>query len=328
MKKLIWLFSLMILAFACQEDQLAKKSARVLIDSQTSAASVTCTEGASTDVTLNETLAGTVTISDASSNLDVDYDFTGNEYFLLSDSAWAGDCRAPALVHGELFEVDEEVRSHTVAIDLANLPECGCVTLKAEIGRYNPINSTLETYIWEQNVEYCKCPEDKLRTQTQGGWGAVPKGENPGTYLHANFEGAFPDGLEVGCDFTITLTSAQAVTDFLPNTGTPAALTQDYTDSGALPGNTLAGQVVALTLNVTFDQYDADFGEADSDLADAVITSGDFAGWTVAAVLAEGEKVLGGCESDYSAGDLAEVLGLVNEAFADGIEDTGFLDPQ
>jgi hypothetical protein len=315
MKKLIWLLSLGILAVACQEDQLVKKSSRVLVDSKTSSASVNCTEGAITDVTFNETVAGTVTVSDASSDLDFDFDLTGGEYFLLSDSAWAGDCEAPALVHGEVFGVDEEVREHSFSVALANLPECGCVNVRAEIGRINAINSTIETYIWEHKVEYCKCPDDKLRTQTQGGWGAEPNGGNPGAYLHANFDAAFPDGLQVGCDYTIDLTSAQAVTDFLPNTGTPAALTQDYTDSGALPGNTLAGQVVAATLSVGFDAYDADFGEADSSLADAVVTSGTFMGWTVAEVLAEAEKVLGGCESEY-------------DAFVDGTEDSGFLDVQ
>jgi hypothetical protein len=328
MKKLSWLLSLMILAFACQEDQLAKKTDKVFKDVPTSSASVTCTEGASTEVIINEVVAAVVTVSDASSDLDFDFDLTGNEYFLVSDSVWAGDCEAPALVHSELFDSNDEVREHNVSVSLANLPECGCVNVKVEIGRINPRNSSEEVYVWEHKVEYCKCPDDKLRTQTQGGWGADPSGENPGAYLHANFDAAFPDGLEVGCDFTISLTSAQAVTDFLPNTGTPGALTQNYVNSGSLPGNTLAGQVVALKLSVTFDQHDADFGEADSNLADAVVNSGDFAGWTVAQVLAEAEKILGGCESEYDADEINEVVSAINESFIDGTEDSGFLDVQ
>src|SRR4029079_4504484 len=31
-----------------------------------------------------------------------------------------------------------------------------------------------------------------FRTQTQGGWGTDPTGNNPGVYLHANFAAAFP----------------------------------------------------------------------------------------------------------------------------------------
>lgn len=319
--------SLSLLAFACQEDNLVKKDSRVFIDSKTSSASVTCTEGATTDVTFDGTVAGSITVSDASTDLDIDFDLTGDEYFLLSDSAWAGACEAPALVHGDLFGPDEEVREHSFSVALANLPECGCVNVRAEVGRINPITSSLETYIWEHKIEYCKCPDDKLRTQTPGGWGAKPEGGNPGAYLHDNFEEAFPDGLQVGCDFTIDLTSAQAVTDYLPAGGTPAALTQDYTDTG-IPGNSLAHHVVALKLSVTFDAVDPDFGEANSALADAVVTSGDFAGWTVAQVLAEAEKVLGGCDSEYDASDLSDVVGLINESFVDGTTDTGFLDVQ
>jgi hypothetical protein len=327
MKKLIWLFSLTFLAVACQEDQLAKKNSGVP-DISTSSASVNCTEGAISDINVNGTVAGTATVSDASSDLEFVFDLTGNEYFLLSDSAWAGDCQAPALVHDDTFGPDEEIRSHSFSVPLANLPECGCVNVKLEVAKFNPRTSSIDTYIWEHKVEYCKCPDDNLRTQTPGGWGAEPKGNNPGAYLHANFDEAFPDGLEVGCDFTISLTSAQAVTDFLPNSGTPAALTQNYTDSGALPGNTLAGHVVALTLSVTFDQNDADFGEASSHLSDAVVTTGTFAGWTVAQVLAEGEKVLGGCESEYTPSQLTDVLSKINESFVDGTTNTGFLDVQ
>jgi hypothetical protein len=331
MKKLVWLCSLMILAIACQEDQLAKKdSSKVFVDATTSSASVDCTEGASTEIVFNETVIGSVSVSDASSDVAVNIDITGSEYFLLSDTAWAGSCEAPALVHSEALPIDDEIREHSFSVSLANLPECGCARLVVEIGRYNPRTSSLETYIWEQKVEYCKCPdEDKpLRTQTPGGWGAVPRGENPGTYVHDNFDDAFPNGLQVGCDYTISLTSAQAVTDFLPNTGNAAALTQDYVDSGSLPGNILAGHVVALKLSVTFDAYDEDFGEASSDLADAVVTSGPFAGWTVAQVLAEGEKVLGGCDSEYDASELTDVLSSINESFVDGTTDTGFLDVQ
>jgi hypothetical protein len=297
------------------------------VDSKTSSASVDCTEGATTDIEFNGMVIGTITASDASSDLEVSFDLTAGEYFLLSDSVWAGDCQAPTFVHGDLFYADAEVRDHSFSIDLANLPECGCVKGKAEIGFYNARTSSVDIYVIEHSIEYCKCPDEDLKTVTQGGWGAKPAGENNGTYLHANFAGAFPSGVVVGCDNTITLTSAQAVTDFLPNTGTPAALTQDYLNSGAAPGNTLAGQVVALALNIGFDDYDADFGDASSSLSDAVITSGAFAGWTVGQVFEEAQKVLGGCDSEYDADEMNEVTTDINEAFDNG-GDTGFLDVQ
>src|SRR5205085_783181 len=61
----------------------------------------------------------------------------------------------------------------------------------------------------------------QLRTQTPGGWGAKPAGNNPGTYLYAHFAAAFPSGLTVGVtpNYNIKLTSPQAVTNFLPSGG-------------------------------------------------------------------------------------------------------------
>lgn len=49
---------------------------------------------------------------------------------------------------------------------------------------------------YQSAFQYCRqnCPGGggeecgQLRTQTQGGWGAEPHGQNPGTFLHANFE--------------------------------------------------------------------------------------------------------------------------------------------
>jgi hypothetical protein len=74
------------------------------------------------------------------------------------------------------------------------------------------------------------CPEEPgdcsgFRTQTQGGWGADPHGQNNGVYVHQNFDGAFPSGVSIGCTgATLSLTSAQAVTDFLPSGSSPATL--------------------------------------------------------------------------------------------------------
>jgi hypothetical protein len=111
--------------------------------------------------------------------------------------------------------------------------------------------------------EACVCqPGDctGFRTQTQGGWGAPPVAGNPGAYLHANFAGAFPSGLTIGCTNTLTLTNAQAVTNFLPSGGVPSMLPPgNMVDPGFSYFNVLAGQLVAAVLSVTFDLYDAHF---------------------------------------------------------------------
>lgn len=183
--------------------------------------------------------------------------------------------------------------------------------------------------VWKSFFRYCKqhCPGEppgephdscgKLRTQTPGGWGAEPHGNNPGTYLHANFAAAFPNGLTVGCfpaDFYISLTSADAITAYLPSGGEAAALTKNYTDPKEKElKNSLAHHLVALTLNVGFDKYDPNFGEAEIHLGDMIIAKGTFEGWTVNAFLAAANKALGGCDNTYKLKQLTEVAEHINE---------------
>lgn len=159
-----------------------------------------------------------------------------------------------------------------------------------------------------------------FRTQTQGGWGAFPHGHNPATYLYPNFDNAFPDSLVVGCDsgYTLTLTSAAAITQFLPSGSQPRALTQSYIDPARNYRNVLAGQLVALTLSVGFDNYDPNFGSSSTNLADATITSGPFAGWTVQMVLDTANMVFGGCSSNYRPSQMVDILSSINESFVDG----------
>ncbi|TVR41635.1 MAG: hypothetical protein EA392_01295, partial [Cryomorphaceae bacterium] len=168
------------------------------------------------------------------------------------------------------------------------------------------------------------CEEGPYRTQTPGGWGAPAAGDNPGAYRDANFSGAFPAGLTVGCPggFTLTLTSASAVQDFLPSGGTPAALTMNYTDPGNTLSNTFASHIVALTLSVGFDVYDPNFANPDFLLQDLLILSGDFAGMTVSDFLELANNVFGGCDNSFTANQIYETLAAINESYVDG-QDTG-----
>jgi len=90
-------------------------------------------------------------------------------------------------------------------------------------------------------------------------------------------------------------------------------------------GNTLAGQLVALSLSVGFDNYDPDFSPAAAPLSDLLIGNGDFAGWSVAMVLLEANRFIGKCESNFNASELNQVLSSINENFVDGTIDNGFL---
>ena len=166
----------------------------------------------------------------------------------------------------------------------------------------------------------------EFRTQTPGGWGAPPEGNNPGAYLAANFESCFGD-LTVGCDYTITLTSPEAIEQFLPTGGKPGALKKDHLDPDRrTAGGTLAGHVVALALSVGFDACDDDFSASETSLAGLVVAdeSSLCYGMTVQEVLSEAEDVLGGCGS-FTPAEIYECVSAINENFVDGQMDNGFL---
>jgi hypothetical protein len=108
--------------------------------------------------------------------------------------------------------------------------------------------------------------------QGPGGWGGQPSGNNPATYLYANFAAGFPNGLTIGhpagtpggCNRSITLTSEQAVTDFLPSAGQPRRLDPGHqvNITASQYGNIFASMTVALTLEVVFDTLDPNFSPA------------------------------------------------------------------
>jgi len=355
MKRLSWLF-LFILPLACQDDQKdvpLQESTTETIKIRRSADNarlttlngVNCNESMTFDITdASGLLRGSATAAVNETDIAVSVDLLSGEWFLLDAGVYAGDCNTVPdpgyFPYQQVYTADDDIRNTTFSIPMANLPDCGCIHISVTIARFSPATSSIESYTSNSSTEYCNCnepeePDDKnLRTQTPGGWGAPPNGDNPGAYLHANFSSAFPTGLVVGCTYTITLTSAQAVTDFLPQGGTPRSLTKNYWNpvnapkSVNNPKNVLASHVVALRLSITFDVWDPDFGESNTYLSDAVITSGDFAGWTVGQALAEAEKVLGGCPSSYTASQLTAVLTAINESFVDGTQNTGFLQNQ
>jgi hypothetical protein len=169
-------------------------------------------------------------------------------------------------------------------------------------------------------------PCGMLRTQTQGGWGAEPSGNNSGTYLHANFDAAFGGSFYVGCPngFYVELTTAQAVTNLLPTGGKAAALTSSSVDPASIK-NVLVGQLVALKLSVTFDAYDANFGQSSVALGNMIIGSGTFQGGTVSQFLEIAEQVLGGCSTEFTLEQVNEAASAINQNFVDGKTNNGFL---
>lgn len=174
---------------------------------------------------------------------------------------------------------------------------------------------------------YTKETDDRpYQTQTQGGWGGKPSGDNPGAMLHANFATVYPEGLRVGSNHWLQFDDPQEITDFLPQGGTAGTLINNYdppkkrTEAGVF-----AGQVLALRLNVDFSAA----GYTRSGLGSLVIQTGTFEGWSVDELLSFCEQVLGGNsdELQYSLSDLNDAATNVNENYVDGTTDKGYLAP-
>jgi hypothetical protein len=188
-------------------------------------------------------------------------------------------------------------------------------------------------------------------TFTQGGWGAGPNGNNPGTYLHAgatdgaNFAAAFPGGLQIGSQVAgaasdadtsagnqaALFTSAQALTDWLPHGGPSGPLGGDTVNPSvpsAPDDGTLAGQTAALALAVGFDLYDPSFSASTTHLKDLTVadSASPFFGKTVQYVLDTSNAILSGLTTTGYTADQANVAATaINENFDNGIVNNGFL---
>ncbi len=159
-----------------------------------------------------------------------------------------------------------------------------------------------------------------FRTQTQSDWGEQPRRQNSAAYMYTNFAAAFPTGLTVGCTNKLVLTSPQAVTNLLPLHGNLSRLPIGTTTNpnNRRFTNPLAGQVVALKLNIAFDALDPNFSTNTILLKDLVVRRGPFANKTVTQVLDEAEKALGGCPVPRTLYQLNEIVTRINRNYIDG----------
>jgi hypothetical protein len=167
------------------------------------------------------------------------------------------------------------------------------------------------------------CPP--LVTFTQGGWGAQANGNNPGTYLNANFATAFQKGLVIGSgNKTVTLNTAAAVQKVLPSGGAPSILNVTGINPSNL-NNVLAGQLVAATLNVSFDYYDPNFAGPTQNLGKMYCNFAPFLCMSVDQVIAEANQAISGAITAHSLTDLNNALDLINLNYDNGDTDNGNL---
>jgi choice-of-anchor A domain-containing protein/uncharacterized repeat protein (TIGR01451 family)/TQXA domain-containing protein len=186
-----------------------------------------------------------------------------------------------------------------------------------------PTFDTKEEYATVEWYQASGCDLNGYVTYTQGGWGS-PSNSAPGTLRDAHFSSVFPNGMTIGGNYKITLTSSSAVKNYLPDGGTADALNQNYTNPTSKI-NVLAGQLTALKLNVYYSAAGY-LGTNSTPLGDLVITSGPFAGYSVNQFLAFAESALGGGDlNGFTYSEINDAAMAINENFDNGAVDNGFL---
>lgn len=203
-----------------------------------------------------------------------------------------------------------------ITIDCSEDP--GTISVEA-VDNCSDVSITFTETIIDTELLDC----EGFRTQTPGGWGSSASGNNAGAYRDANFAGAFPNGLSIGCVNTLTLSSAGAVEAFLPAGGQPSALPSGDLIDPINYGNGFASHLVAATLSLGFDAYDPNFASSNGFAGDLIFNNGQFTGFTVSEVVAIANEVIGGCSDAYSPSQLTAALTLFNENYVDGSIDNG-----
>jgi len=188
-------------------------------------------------------------------------------------------------------------------------PTIANASATAEVNWYTPGDCDLENYT----------------TFTQGGWGSKDN-SGPGKIRKNNFENVFPDGLTIGGNYKLLLENSDDVKEFLPAGGTSSYFTQNYKnpEHGTSAG-ILAGQLVALTLNVYF--HDAGvLGSNLTPLGSLVFDGGDFDGMTIYEFLALANAAIGGTPNpNYTYSQINDAATAINENFDNGTVNKGDL---
>jgi hypothetical protein len=179
---------------------------------------------------------------------------------------------------------------------------------------------------------------------TQGGWGTVCSGGNPGCRRDAWFPTVFPNGVVIGDSdgidgdkcYAVRFTSSAAVERFLPAGKTPSILKADATNPASSAAGVFAGQLLAAKLNVGFDDagaFDEDKARDDLKLGDLVFVGGvdaDLIGWTVRDLIDLADEAIRGAfgksgidldgdgSADVVIADLSTALDVFNNEFGDG----------
>ncbi len=177
----------------------------------------------------------------------------------------------------------------------------------------------------------CQIQPGEFRTFTQEQYGLNASEHLAAAYRDALFRLAFPKGLTIGEGsnsgigqieierfYSLRLTSAYAVKNFLPQSGDPAVLNANYFNP-THNINEFLGNVVALYLTIMFDKTDNEFSLSEYYIADLIFAEGPFVDLTVIQLLNEAQRVIGGGRiKQFSIQELNDAVKAVNKNFVNG----------
>jgi hypothetical protein len=165
-------------------------------------------------------------------------------------------------------------------------------------------------------------------TQTQGGWSSTCSGDNPGCTRDEYFADVcpYPEYLMIGCGSnTAIFTNSEAVRKALPAGGEARPLKKEemkifHGVNDPPLGTVLAGQALALSLNVRFSKVDTFVSQDLAPFASLLIADEDSPchGMSVQDVLDEVNATLGGCSSTLTPEEANVCATRINESFVDG----------
>ena len=140
------------------------------------------------------------------------------------------------------------------------------------------------------------------------------------------FMGFYGGGIEVGvplnAGYSIIFTSAVAILNYLPSSGAPGSLTADLVDPTSTSSGLLGGYVLALQLDVDFNDAGFPHGTNAVLFGDLILTQppflAEFNGYSVRQFLGEANRILGAGAFTGSYDGLAALTEDVSTSFRAG----------
>jgi hypothetical protein len=174
----------------------------------------------------------------------------------------------------------------------------------------------------------CGWKDGDLTTYNQAAWTLLPAATatlvNNYFSVYASTFGILEIGIAGSTGFSIQFTSADAINNFIPTNGGPAALSADLVDPVTTAAGVFAGDVLALQLDIDYSDRGLLAGTTGLRVGDLTLcgltgATASLDGTSVRSFAALANTALGGGSTGYSITDLDNLAGQITNAFNNGV---------